>query len=66
MPAQHLRYVTVRNPPRSRGPSVTIVNSGTNTTTRLVTNSSGYYEAPLLLPGTYSVTWKRPASSAMA
>jgi hypothetical protein len=33
-----------------------VLNTGTNTSTSLVTNSSGYYEAPLLLPGTYSVT----------
>jgi len=38
------------------GAGVTVTNIGTNTTTRLTTNSSGYYEAPLLLPGNYSVT----------
>lgn len=38
------------------GASVTVLNTGTNTAARLVTNSSGYYEAPLLLPGEYSVT----------
>ncbi|MBI4910448.1 MAG: carboxypeptidase regulatory-like domain-containing protein [Acidobacteria bacterium] len=36
--------------------SVTVTNTGTGTVTMLVTNTSGYYEAPLLLPGTYSVT----------
>ena len=38
------------------GAGVTITNSGTATVTRLKTNQSGYYEAPLLLPGTYSVS----------
>jgi hypothetical protein len=38
------------------GAGVTVMNTGTNTSTRLVTNSTGYYEAPLLLPGEYSIT----------
>jgi hypothetical protein len=38
------------------GASVLITNVGTNTVARLTTNASGYYEAPLLLPGSYSVT----------
>ena len=38
------------------GATVVVGNTGTGTTTRLTTNSSGYYEAPLLLPGSYSVT----------
>ena len=38
------------------GANITVTNTGTNTVTRLTTNSSGYYEAPLLLPGEYSVT----------
>jgi len=38
------------------GATVTVANTGTGTSTRLTTNSSGYYEAPLLLPGSYSVT----------
>lgn len=38
------------------GAGVTVTNTGTGTATRLTTNASGYYEAPLLLPGTYSVT----------
>lgn len=38
------------------GASVVVANTGTGTATRLTSNSSGYYEAPLLLPGTYSVT----------
>ncbi len=29
---------------------VVIANAGTGTSTRLTTNNSGYYEAPLLLP----------------
>ena len=37
------------------GAQVTVTNTGTNTSTRLVSNASGYYEAPLLLPGDYSV-----------
>lgn len=37
------------------GAAVAVVNTGTGAITRLTTNSSGYYEAPLLLPGTYSV-----------
>ena len=40
------------------GVAVTVTNAGTGTTTRLTTNSSGYYEAALLLPGEYSVTAK--------
>jgi hypothetical protein len=38
------------------GVAVTVANTGTGTVTRLTTNSSGYYEASLLLPGEYSVT----------
>jgi len=38
------------------GASVTVANTGTGTSTRLTTNANGYYEAPLLLTGTYSVT----------
>ena len=38
------------------GVAVTVANTGTGTSTRLTTNASGYYEAPLLLPGAYSVT----------
>ena len=37
------------------GATVIVSNTGAGTTTRLTTNSSGYYEAPLLLPGSYSV-----------
>jgi Carboxypeptidase regulatory-like domain len=38
------------------GATVVVSNTGTGTSTRLTTNSNGYYEAPLLLPGTYSVS----------
>jgi len=38
------------------GAAVTIVNTGLGTTTKLVTNSSGYYEALLLLVGDYRIT----------
>lgn len=38
------------------GAAVTIVNTGTNTSVVLATNPSGYFEAPLLLSGTYTVT----------
>src|SRR5918996_3706651 len=39
-----------------QGATVIVSNTGTGTATRLATNSRGYYEAPLLLPGVYSVT----------
>ncbi|HXH25514.1 MAG TPA: carboxypeptidase-like regulatory domain-containing protein, partial [Vicinamibacterales bacterium] len=38
------------------GAAVTITNVETDVSLNLVTNESGYYEAPLLNPGTYSVT----------
>jgi hypothetical protein len=38
------------------GASVTVTNVDTNISQQLVTNASGYYEAPLLNPGTYAVT----------
>jgi hypothetical protein len=38
------------------GATVTVTNTGTTTATRLITNEKGYYEAPLLLPGIYSVS----------
>jgi hypothetical protein len=37
------------------GVSVTITNVDTNVSTTLTTNSTGYYQAPLLLPGNYRV-----------
>ncbi len=38
------------------GVAVTITNVGTNVSTTLNTNSTGYYQAPLLLPGNYRVS----------
>ena len=38
------------------GAAVAVTNTETNVTTRLTTNESGYYEAPLLLPGRYNVS----------
>ena len=37
------------------GATVRITNVDTNTTQTLVTNSTGYFEAPLLQPGTYRI-----------
>jgi hypothetical protein len=37
------------------GVTVTITNVDTNVSTTLTTNSTGYYQAPLLLPGNYRV-----------
>jgi hypothetical protein len=37
------------------GATVDVANAETNTTAKLATNSSGYFEAPYLLPGTYSI-----------
>jgi len=36
--------------------TVVVTNTGTATSIRLTTNASGYCEAPLLLPGSYSFT----------
>lgn len=38
------------------GANIVVTNTGTGTSTKLVTNGAGYYEAPLLIPGAYSVT----------
>ncbi len=38
------------------GASITVTNTGTKTTAPAATNPTGYYEVPLLLPGTYEVT----------
>ena len=38
------------------GANVTVTNSDTGTVTHLTTNETGYYEAPLLLPGTYKIS----------
>ena len=37
------------------GASIKVVNTGTGVTQQLTTNSSGYFEAPLLIAGTYEV-----------
>ena len=42
------------------GATVKITNTGTNVTQQLVTNASGYFEAPLLIAGTYDVTVEMP------
>jgi len=38
------------------GATIDVTNTETNTAAKLSTNSSGYFEAPYLLPGTYSIT----------
>jgi hypothetical protein len=38
------------------GVSITVTNLDTNVSTSLTTNTTGYFEAPLLLPGNYRVT----------
>ena len=43
------------------GATVTITNVDTKQTQRLTTNSSGYFEAPLLNPGNYQVTVEMPS-----
>jgi hypothetical protein len=49
---------TVKDPSGAvvAGANVEINNTESNTTARVLTNSSGYFEAPYLLPGTYSIT----------
>jgi hypothetical protein len=42
------------------GASVSVVNTETNTVARLISNSTGYFEANLLNPGTYTVTVEAP------
>jgi hypothetical protein len=37
------------------GATVDVTNTETNTTSKLSTNGSGYFEAPYLLPGVYSI-----------
>ena len=52
---------TVRTRPASiPGATVKITNVDTKQTQQLVTNSSGYFEAPLLNPGNYQVTVEMP------
>jgi Carboxypeptidase regulatory-like domain/TonB dependent receptor len=38
------------------GATVTITNTDTNSSTTLTTNDSGYFEAPYLLPASYTIT----------
>ncbi len=38
------------------GARVVVTHTDTNTSTTLETNESGYYEAPLLIPGNYKIT----------
>src|SRR5215813_12923497 len=38
------------------GAKVAITHVDTNAVTHVVTNETGYYEAPLLLPGNYRIT----------
>src|SRR5690348_9859279 len=42
------------------GATVTVTNTGTNVSTPLTTNASGYYEAPLLPGGQYQVAVEAP------
>jgi hypothetical protein len=42
------------------GATVTVTNTGTNVSTPLTTNASGYYEAPLLPGGQYQITVEAP------
>ena len=42
------------------GATVIVTNTDTNVSTPLTTNSSGFYEAPLLMPGPYQVTVEAP------
>ncbi len=42
------------------GAAVEVTNTDTNVSTSLITNTSGFYEAPLLLPGPYKVTATSP------
>ena len=47
------------------GATVTMTNVDTKQTQRLTTNSSGYFEAPLLNPGNYQVTVEMPGFKTM-
>src|SRR5688500_11527913 len=42
------------------GANVTITNTGTSVSQQLVTNGSGYFEAPLLIAGAYEVSVELP------
>ena len=49
---------TVKDPSSAviAGATVDVTNTETNTTAKVTTNDSGYFEAPYLLPGTYTIT----------
>src|SRR4051794_31518555 len=40
--------------------AVLVTNTDTNVSSTLLTNSSGFYEAPLLMPGPYQLTVEAP------
>src|SRR5688572_26122930 len=42
------------------GAQVVVINTGTNLESRTSTNSTGFFEVPLLNPGIYSVTVEAP------
>jgi hypothetical protein len=46
------------------GATVKITNSGTGVSQNLVTNNSGYFEAPLLIAGSYEVSVEMPSFKA--
>ncbi|MGQ9632841.1 MAG: carboxypeptidase regulatory-like domain-containing protein [Bryobacteraceae bacterium] len=52
----------VRDPQGAVIPNATVVitHVDTNTTVNLRTNDTGYYEAPLLMPGSYTVSFEAP------
>jgi hypothetical protein len=52
----------VRDPQGAVIPSATVVitNVDTNVSVNLKTNETGYYEAPLLMPGSYTVAFEAP------
>src|SRR3954453_4003105 len=43
------------------GATVKVTNTGTNVSQPLVTNDRGYFEAPLLIAGTYEVSVEMPS-----
>ena len=47
------------------GAAIKITNTDTNVSQNLTTNDSGYFEAPLLNPGTYEVTVQMPGYKAV-
>ncbi|MEK7404849.1 MAG: TonB-dependent receptor [Acidobacteriota bacterium] len=75
LPAQETRsmiYGRVLDPQGSAvpGAAVVVTNTDTNVVTKLTTNETGYYEANLLLPGSYQVSaesagFKRTVRSGM-